>query len=187
MYLIVGLGNPGKKYMKTRHNVGFDLIDEFATNASVKFKKDKNLKSDVAVTNFCGKKIILMKPLTFMNLSGEAVSAAVNYYDINIENICVVYDDLDIDKGKIKLKQKGSSAGHNGIKSIISELKTQKFKRIKIGIKKDFDENTINYVLGRFSRYDRDMIDCAIENGISALELWLEEDFVVAMNNYNGE
>ncbi len=185
MYLIVGLGNPGKKYDKTRHNVGFDLVDIICNNEKIKLKKDKALKSEIGTLSISGQKVVLIKPQTFMNLSGEAVKSVIDYYNIDINNICVIYDDMDIPKGKIKLKLKGSAGGHNGMKSIINLIKTQDFKRLRIGIQKDYDENTVNYVLGRFSKEDRSKIDKAIEDGIQALKTWIEKDFNDAMTRFN--
>ncbi len=185
MYLISGLGNIGKKYDKTRHNVGFDCIDIIAKKYNVKLKTDKSLKSDIGVINIDGEKIILVKPLTYMNLSGEAIRVTKDYYDVELDNIFVVYDDMDIPKGSIKLKLKGSSGGHNGIKSIIAHLKTEQFKRIKIGIKKDYDEDTTSYVLGKFSRKDRKLIDEALERSVTAIEVALKQGFKQAMNEFN--
>ncbi len=185
MYLIVGLGNPGKKYDKTRHNVGFDLIDIICKKENIKLKMDKARKTEIAMTNIGGQKVVLMKPQTFMNLSGEAVKSVMDYYDINIENVCIIYDDMDIPKGKIKLKLQGGAGGHNGMKSIISLLKTQEFKRLRIGIQKDYDEDTVDYVLGRFSSLDRKKIEVAFENAESALRLWFKLNFNEAMTLYN--
>lgn len=147
MKLIVGLGNPGREYQNTRHNIGFMVIDNYLGN--VTFQKKFN--AEYYETNIKGEKVIFIKPLTFMNLSGNAVSEFVRFYKINLTDILVIHDDLDLPVGKYKIKVNSSSGGHNGIKSIISSLNSEKFARLKIGISNNKDIDTKDYVLGRFT------------------------------------
>ncbi len=185
MYLVVGLGNPGKKYDKTRHNVGFDYIDTIAKEYGIKLKNNKKQKAEVGMGFIDNTKVVLIKPTTFMNLSGEAVRIVMDYYGLDYEDILVVYDDLDLDIGKIKLRPKGSSGGHNGIKSIISHIGTQEFKRIKIGIGKHQFMSTPDYVLGKFEPDNRVHIDQAIAQSINATKHLFKTSFLDAMNDYN--
>ncbi len=175
MKLIVGLGNPGENYSKTRHNVGFMTLDALAKYYNVEFKLDKKQKGMIATVNKLGNKAILLKPTTYMNLSGEAVRSVCNYYDIKIEDILVISDDLDLPVGKIRLRDKGSAGGHNGLKSINENLKTQEYKRIKIGIDKSSVIPVVDYVLGKFSQDDMITIDQKIEKIISALDDFISD------------
>lgn len=183
IYLIVGLGNPGKKYEHTRHNVGFDFVDEFANKLGIDIDKD-GFKGKYALCKYFDKDIILLKPQTFMNNSGESIIEIVNYFKIDIDNILVVHDDMDFEPGTLKIKESGLSAGHNGIKSIIQYLKTEKFKRIRIGIGK-FDNNIIDYVLSKPSKEDSELIHMAILKAIDATKVYLNESFNKAMSIYN--
>ena len=156
MKLIVGLGNPGKDYEKTRHNCGFMAIDRYAKNNNLVFKKKFNgLFAEHTINN---NKIILLKPQTYMNLSGICVSKFVKYYNINIEDLLVIYDDVDYEVGTFKIKRNGSSAGHNGIKDIINQLHTDNIKRIKIGISKS-EIPLVDYVLNKINKEDYEKID----------------------------
>ena len=132
--LIVGLGNPGEKYIETKHNVGFMLVDKICKDLDLKFTADKIFQADIASTFLNGEKVYFVKPTTFMNESGKAVQALLAYYGLDIEDLLVIYDDLDMEVGKIRLRSKGSAGGHNGIKSIIKHIGSQEFKRIKIGL-----------------------------------------------------
>jgi PTH1 family peptidyl-tRNA hydrolase len=156
MKLIVGLGNPGEKYDKTRHNIGFDVIDNLAQELGVTNFRDK-FNGDIGEANIQGEKVFLLKPMTFMNLSGDSIREVVKFYKLDPkEDIIVIYDDMDIPLGKLKIKKKGSAGGHNGIKSIISHL-GQEFIRIKCGIgKPKKGEEVVNYVLGYFSKKERE-------------------------------
>ncbi len=155
MFLIIGLGNPGLKYKKTRHNAGFQAVDFLADKN--KFKKNKKLKSEIAKIQTNNQEVILAKPQTFMNNSGQAVKSLVDYYKIKPENIIVIYDELDLPFGEIRMKDKGSSAGHNGIKSIIENLKTENFYRIRIGIANEYKEKmqADKFVLKKFSKNEQ--------------------------------
>ncbi len=154
MKLVVGLGNPGKKYSKTKHNIGFISIDHYVDTNNLKLKKERK---------FNGKSLkigdlVLLKPHTFMNNSGLSIKAVMDYYSIDINNILVIYDDLDLPLGKTRLREKGSAGGHNGIKSIISHLKTEEFKRVRVGIDKNPLIETKNYVLGSFSKKETEIM-----------------------------
>ena len=157
MKLIVGLGNPGREYKKTRHNIGFNLIDFLADKYKYSFKIDKKFNSMVGETSINGEKVLIIKPLSFMNLSGTVVNKIKSFYDINIGDILVIQDDLDMDFGKIRVVYDSSSGGHNGIKNISECLGSQKYVRLKIGISNDKNINTKDYVLGKFSK---DNIKC---------------------------
>ena len=150
MKIIVGLGNPEPKYNMTRHNIGFMCINHivFSTNLSYKTK----FKSEYAETNINGEKIIFIKPLTYMNLSGEAVIKFVDFYNLDLEDLIILYDDKDLNFGEIKIKTNSSHGGHNGMRNIIQHLKTKNIKRVKIGIKTPYMKDTKNFVLGKFSK-----------------------------------
>lgn len=186
MFLIVGLGNPTKQYENTRHNVGFDAIDYIADeyDISVDLKKHKALIGKGVIA---GQKVILAKPQTFMNLSGESVREIIDYYNIDAETeLLVLFDDISLDVGKLRIRKKGSAGGHNGIKNIIAQTGTQNFSRIKIGVgEKPSYMDLVDYVLGHFSKEERVNINEAIENTAKAVELILQDDFEKAMNLYN--
>ena len=174
MKLVVGLGNPDKKYENTRHNCGFRAIDFYAKKNNLIFKNKYNsLYTEIIVNN---EKIILVKPQTYMNLSGTAVRKFVNFYDINIKDILIIYDDVDFEIGKFKIKRNGSSGGHNGINNIIENLKTNNIQRVRIGISKTKEE-LMSYVLGTFSKDENEKIDkllpviCNIIDDFSILDI----------------
>jgi len=180
MKLIVGLGNPGKEYDKTRHNIGFMIIDKYLGN--IKYKEKFNgffyelNKSE---------KIIFIKPQTYMNNSGECVSKFQKYYNVKTEDILVIQDDLDIEIGNFKFKIKSSSGGHNGVKSIISHLGTDNFFRMKVGIKNSNKGDTIDFVLGKFSKEDLNLIQ--FDTLISSIDDFISYDCNYVMNKYNGK
>ena len=186
MYLIVGLGNPTRKYEGTKHNVGFDaidyLVDEYNIPSSGLGHKAMYGKGMIA-----GHKVILAKPMTYMNLSGESVRELVNYYKIDPEQeLIVVYDDISLEPGQIRIRKKGSAGGHNGIKNIIANLGTDRFQRIKIGVgEKPKEWDLADYVLSPFSREERAKVDEAISHAAKALELMLSDETDAAMNEYN--
>ena len=185
MKLIVGLGNPGREYELTRHNIGFMAIDELAKrwNISLNEQKFKGV-FDAGFVN--GEKVILLKPLTYMNLSGESIRPLMDYYKIDVEDFVVMYDDLDIPVGKLRLRMKGSAGGHNGVKSTISHLGTQEFQRIRMGI--DRPKNgmkVVDYVLGRFTSEEIPDVNHSIEKAADACEEWLNKPFLQIMNTFN--
>ncbi len=183
LYLFVGLGNPGKEYEHTRHNIGFDFIDKFADSFGEDIDKN-GFHGMYTKIKYFDKDIILFKPFTYMNNSGVAIKEIKDYFKIDINNIVIIHDDMDFNPGIIRLKESGSSAGHNGIKSIINYLGTEKFKRLRIGIGK-FQYNIIDYVLTKPSKEDQEKINTAYNNGIDALKLYLKESFEKAMSFYN--
>ncbi|MBQ8891973.1 MAG: aminoacyl-tRNA hydrolase [Bacilli bacterium] len=183
MKLIVGLGNPGREYLNTRHNVGFYYLDLFAKEINATFKEKFNgMYAKVKVNN---QDVILLKPLTYMNLSGECVRDFVNYFKIDAKDILVIHDDLDMEIGRIKLKENTSSGGHNGIKDIISKLATENFKRLKIGIGKNALMDTKDYVLGKFSSSDLEIIKQNEEKVINILNDYFHLPFNDLMSKYN--
>lgn len=185
MKCIVGLGNPGKKYDKTRHNIGFMVIDELIRRHQVTLNKGK-YDNDYAIEFIQGEKVMFVKPQSFMNLSGQSVKPLIDYYNIDIDNIVVLYDDLDLPTGKIRLRQKGGHGGHNGIRSLITHLGTNKFKRIRLGIGRPTDARPIvDYVLQRFSKDQEQSVTESIVQSADACEQWLETDFIEVMNQFN--
>ncbi|GAA0353459.1 aminoacyl-tRNA hydrolase [Bacillus horti] len=186
MKLIVGLGNPGPKYELTRHNIGFLSIDYIADELGLDLNKSK-WKGLYAEGVYQGEKIILLKPMTFMNLSGESIQEVMNFYKIPVENILIIFDDLDLPFGKIKLRYKGSSGGHNGLKSIIAHLGTDQFKRIKMGIGRPEFGDTVSYVLGQFPLEQQDTLEEMLAHASKASTAFIgEDDFTKVMNKYNG-
>jgi peptidyl-tRNA hydrolase, PTH1 family len=184
--LIVGLGNPGSEYEHTRHNIGFEVIDALSQTNGLPLDKLK-FNAQFGKGKMEGEDVLLVKPLTYMNLSGEALSPIMNFYQIPIEDILVVYDDLDLPIGKIRLREKGSAGGHNGMKSIIQHLGSQNFKRIRVGIGRPVGrEKVIDYVLKRFTKEDQPSVDASIDQARKACEAWLTNPFLKVMNTYNG-
>jgi len=185
MKLIVGLGNPGKQYEDTRHNVGFKVIDVLSTRLNIPLDKMK-FNGLFGMGNIGGEKVLLLKPLTYMNLSGESVRPIMDYYDIEIENLIVVYDELDLPVGKIRIRTKGSAGGHNGMKSIIAHTGTQNFNRIRIGVDRPKAGMPItNYVLGPFSNEEKPSVIETIEKSADACEKWITTPILQVMNDYN--
>ncbi len=181
MKLIVGLGNPGKEYENTRHNIGFMVLNYFPGNNLWK-EKFNGLYSE---QNFNGEKVIFVKPLTYMNLSGDCVIRFVNYYDIRNEDILIVQDDLDLDYLKYRLKFDSSAGGHNGIKSIINNLHTQQIPRLKIGIAHDRKMDTKDYVLGHFNSNDLTHFKEMVPTYINIIEDFISNDISYCMQKYN--
>ena len=181
MKLIVGLGNPGEEYENTRHNVGFMVLDKYIDPSSYK-KKDNYLISEKLVD---GEKYYFVKPLTYMNESGQAVRKVVDYYKIDISDILIIYDDMDFNIGSIKLKASGSSGGHNGIKSIIKCLGTEDFKRLRVGISKP-EGDKINYVLGKFTRHDLGNLYYVFMYTNKIIDDFGKMSFDNLMSKYNG-
>ena len=187
MYIIAGLGNPTREYEKTRHNVGFDTIDVLADklNTSVDEKKFKGLYGRGIIA---GEKVILLKPQTFMNLSGESVREAADFYKVDPEHIIVIYDDISLDVGQLRIRKKGSAGGHNGVKNIIAHLGTQEFPRIKVGIgNKPEGWDLADYVLSKYTKAEQEALEEASEGVIGAVKLMLADDIEAAMNKYNAK
>ena len=184
MKLIVGLGNPGKKYEHTRHNMGFDTIDLFSELAKIDIDKEA-FKGLVGRGRVFDEDVYLLKPQTFMNLSGESVQEIVSYFKIPVEDIIIIYDDMALAPGTIRLRLSGSSGSHKGMQNIIDNLGTQEIKRIRIGIGEP-QFNSIDWVLGKPQGEDKIKIDQAIERATKAIREFLIHDFQNAMSKYNG-
>ena len=185
MKLIAGLGNVGEKYLFTRHNAGFMLLDKLALDYGISFKEDKNLKSLVARARIFDDEFILIKPTTFMNLSGEALIAVMNYYKIEVNDILVVFDDLSLDLGKMRFRATGSDGGHNGIKSIIKHLKTSDFARLKIGIGPQPPIPAENFVLQNFTKDELTNLKTVLTRGIAGIECYFKNGIEKTQNGYN--
>lgn len=184
MKLIVGLGNPGKEYEKTRHNIGFMAINSLMKkyNFSLTHNKFSGLYN---IINIEGEKIVFLEPQKYMNLSGEVVIQFVNFYKININDILIICDDLDMELGKIRLRRKGSSGGHNGLKNIEEHLKTNEYKRLKIGISNNKQIDTKDYVLGKFNNENLETLNKSIDKVSSIIEDFIRISFEELMSKYN--
>lgn len=184
MFLIVGLGNIGKQYENTRHNVGFDIIDIISDRYNIPVSREK-FKGTYGEGIIAYKKVILLKPSTYMNLSGESIREVVSFYKIPTEKVIVIYDDISLDIGRLRIRTQGSAGGHNGIKSIIAHLGTDVFPRIKVGIGQPKDQ-LVSHVLGKFSAEDKQAIKELFKASADAVECIVSEGITEAMNKYNG-
>ena len=182
MRMIVGLGNPGRAYAHTRHNVGFDILDILAKRRNVRILGRQG-QALTGSFELCGEQILLVKPQTFMNESGQAIGELARKHKLSPDDVLVIYDDLDLPLGKIRVRMRGSSGGHKGMKSIISHLHSEDFLRIRIGIGRAGE--AIDHVLSRFNRKDRAIMDVTLQQAADALDMILEEGIDAAMNNYN--
>lgn len=179
MKLIVGLGNPGNEYKNTRHNIGFNVLDFIALKKGISFSNNKKFNALECNTIINGEKVILIKPLSYMNLSGNVVRKYCSFYNIDSHDIMVIQDDLDMPLGKIRVLFNSSSGGHNGIKNIEENLGTREYTRLKIGISKNTDIDTKDYVLGKFSNYDLDILNDTYKK----LENLIEDFIICDINN----
>ena len=184
MKLFVGLGNPGKKYEHTRHNMGFDVIDMFSDLSQIDVDKEV-FHGLLGRGSLFDEDIMLFKPTTFMNLSGTAVKELVSYFKIPLEDVVIIFDDMALEPGNIRLRQNGSSGGHKGMQNIIDLMGTDEIKRIRIGIGEPEADDTIDYVLSKPLKEERVLIDQAIENAVQALKEILKSNFERAMNRFN--
>lgn len=184
LFVIVGLGNPGKKYEYTKHNMGFLTIDAFAEKHDIKVNRIK-YKALVGEGRISGHKVLLVKPQTYMNLSGQSVREVVNYFDVEPENLMVIYDDVDIPMGTLRMRKKGSAGTHNGMKSIIYDLQFDNFPRLRVGIGTEKKEDMIDFVLSGFTSGEKEKVEKAIENCVSALDAWIDKGIDIAMGEYN--
>jgi len=191
MILVVGLGNPGKKYANTRHNLGFRVIDEFAKkNNFPDFKLSKKFLAEISKSSFNNQKIILAKPQTFMNLSEKAVKLLIENCKLKVENLFVVHDEIDLPLGKIRISKGRGAAGHKGVESIIKELKTKKFVRFRIGIQPANNEQrtankTEKFVLGKFTKQEENIVKEVIKKTAEAIEMAIKEGLEKAISKYN--
>lgn len=186
MFLIAGLGNPGKQYEMTRHNIGFEVIDYISKEYNIKVNKIKH-KALIGEGMLQGERVILAKPQTYMNLSGESIREICSYYKLGAENIIIIYDDIAIPSGSVRIRAKGSAGGHNGMKSIIYQLQTDEFMRLRIGVgapkHKDYDLK--DYVLGRFGRDEADDIISAVKSCPDALVMMMRSGANAAASKFN--
>ena len=187
MYLIVGLGNPEEEYSNTRHNMGFCTINEISKKFNILVTKNKfNSLYGQGLIN--GEKVILVKPQTYMNLSGEAVKEFVDFYKVDLTNIILIYDDMDVEKGKIKVRKQGSSGSHNGVKSVVEYLNSEKIPRIRIGIGKPENKKLmIEYVIGKISKQEQEELNEGIKKAAEAVEIIINNNLDTAMNAYNNK
>ncbi|WP_163539366.1 aminoacyl-tRNA hydrolase [Gracilibacillus sp. YIM 98692] len=185
MKCIVGLGNPGKKYESTRHNVGFMVVEEILRRNQWKLSKNK-FHGLFTVENTQQDKIILLEPQTYMNLSGESIRPLMDFYQIDAEDLVVIYDDLDLPLGRVRLRQTGGHGGHNGVRSVIDHLGTKRFNRLRFGIgRPDVPMSVIDYVLGKFSKEEEPVLQDAVTHAADAMEVWMDKPFSIVMNDYN--
>lgn len=185
MYAIIGLGNPEKKYAKTRHNIGFVVIDELASRMDIDVKTRRH-QAICGAGNFAGEKIILVKPQTYMNASGQSVRAVMDFYKLDPETeIIVISDDVALPIGKVRVREHGSAGGHNGLKDIIRHLGTDKFTRVRVGVGDNDGKDMIKHVLKRMSKAERQAVAEGVDNAASAIETIIQSDVETAMNKYN--
>ena len=184
MHLIVGLGNPGAQYENTRHNIGFKVIDNIAKEYNIEINRQK-FKGVYGEGFINGEKVILLKPTTYMNLSGESIREVVDFYKLTCEDIVVIYDDISLDVGRLRIREKGSAGGHNGIKSIIAHLGTDVFPRIKVGVGQP-NVDLVNYVLGKFTDEEMEVLSESIDASTKAVSEIIKYDVNTAMNKFNG-
>lgn len=184
MYIIVGLGNPGRKYENTRHNMGFIAVDLLAEKYGIKIDKIK-FKALVGEGRIAGQKVLLVKPQTFMNLSGQSVVEVMNFYKEEIENLIVIYDDIDIPTGSIRLRKKGSAGTHNGMRNIVYLLGEDGFPRIRVGIGSEKKVDLVSYVIGGVSKGEKELLEEALTRAADAAACIVEKGIDKAMNEYN--
>lgn len=184
MYIIAGLGNPGRKYENTRHNIGFIALDLLAERNDIKINKLKH-KALVGEGRISGQKVLLVKPQTYMNLSGQSLREVMAYYKEDIEHLIVIYDDIDIPEGTIRIRKKGSAGTHNGMRSIVYDLASDQFPRIRIGMGAERKSDLKDFVLGGFSKEEKGLLEEAVERAALAAERIVEKGIEKAMNEYN--
>lgn len=184
MKIIVGLGNPGRKYKDSRHNIGYRVVEELAGRYAVE-KEESRFDAIIGHIRIGGDKVLLVKPLTYMNLSGKAVRPLVNWFKADIKDIIVAYDDMDLDPGIMRIREKGGTGGHKGMASISEWMSSRDFARLRIGVGHPPSEDVIDWVLGRFSPPEEDIINKTVIRAADALEVWVKEGIVKTMNAYN--
>lgn len=187
MYLIVGLGNPEEEYENTRHNMGFKVINKIAKDCDIKISQSK-FNGQYTIEHINGEKVIFLKPQTYMNSSGESVIEFKNFYKIPSENIIIVYDDMDLEPGTIRIRKKGGPGTHNGMKSVVHFLQTEDFVRVRVGIgKPKYSNDLINYVIGAIDEEDKEILEKGINKAADAVLEILKNGIDVAMNQYNSK
>lgn len=185
MKLIIGLGNPGKEYENTRHNIGFSFLDFYLLNHKITGEWKKKFNGLYLQTSIQDEKVIFLKPQTYMNLSGDSVRKVMDYFQIALEDILVISDDMDLNLGNFKLRSSGSSGGHNGLKSIEKSVESSAFKRLKVGISKNIEEDTKDYVLGHFSKVEKKILEELFPKLSCVLDDYFTLSFDCLMNRYN--
>ena len=184
MYVIAGLGNPGKKYENTRHNIGFITIDQLAEKHDIKVDKLK-FKALVGEGRISGQKVILVKPQTYMNLSGESLQEVVNFYKVEPENLIVIYDDIDLELGTLRIRKAGSAGTHNGMRSVVQHLNSKDFPRIRIGMGGPGKRDLVDFVIGGFTKDEKGPLEETVTKAVEAIECIVEKDTDMAMNRFN--
>ncbi len=185
LYLIVGLGNPGKSYEKTRHNIGFEAVQQLARKWGLQFRKQVKFKSALAEGIVDSKRVVLQMPLTYMNCSGEAVVLAMRFWKIDLARLLVIVDDIAIPVGQLRLKNNSGSGGHNGLKSIEGHLQTSSYARLRIGVGDRETGDLVSHVLGRFNETEEKIVPNVLERAVKTTEIWLNEGITIAMNFAN--
>ncbi len=187
MKVIAGLGNPGAEYANTPHSIGFEVVDAFVRSSGLTWKASASFKGEIASGVVEGVKVVLVKPTTYMNLSGECVAPVLKYHNATVADLIVVSDDIDLPMGKIRVRPNGSAGGHNGIKSVISHVGTQEFVRVRVGVGRDEHNrgNVIGHVLGKFSADARKVMDEVVEEAVHVVETLENNSVEIAMNRYN--
>jgi PTH1 family peptidyl-tRNA hydrolase len=187
MKLVVGLGNSGRKYEHTRHNVGFDVVDEVARRVGAVFRRSWRFPADLAEATVAGERVLLVKPRTFMNRSGEAVGPLARKKGVTPADVLVVVDDVELDCGRLRLRRGGSAGGHNGLKSVIEIMGSDVFPRVRVGVGRTPEGgDMVQHVLGRFSPADREAVEQAVERAADAVEMVVREGLDKAQNKFNG-
>jgi peptidyl-tRNA hydrolase, PTH1 family len=184
MKIIAGLGNPGPEYKNTRHNIGYLVLEELAARHPLE-KQESRFDALIGQVRIKGEKVLLVKPLTYMNLSGRALQPLLHWHKLDLQDFLVVYDDMDLPLGSLRIRPGGGSGGHKGIKSIVERLGSQEFARIRLGIGRPTDREAADWVLGRFSPAEREQMEQAVRKAADAAEKWVEAGLVTAMNTYN--
>lgn len=186
MKLIVGLGNPGREYARTRHNVGFDIVDELARRIGVEFRRSWRFPAELAEGTLAGERVWLVKPRTFMNRSGEAVGPLMRKKGMQPADVVVVVDDVDLPTGRVRVRKTGSAGGHNGLKSLIAHIGSDQFPRVRVGIGRHAQRDTVEHVLGRFSPDEQPVVEESIRRAADAVVAALKEGWDRAMTEFNG-
>jgi PTH1 family peptidyl-tRNA hydrolase len=188
MKIVVGLGNPGSKYKGTRHNVGFDVIDALVERHAFGSRAKSKFNANVNEVMIGTTKVLLLSPLTYMNLSGQSVRAAIDFFKLDLEDLMVVCDDLNLAIGRIRIRAKGSAGGQNGIKDIINRVGSQEFPRLRLGIgRPPANWDTADYVLGKFDEHDQVLVDDSVKQAVKACESWIENGVLATMNQFNAD
>ena len=184
MKIVVGLGNPGPEYRNTRHNIGFRVLEQLAARHRVE-RQESKYDSIIAEIRIKGERILLVKPLTYMNLSGRSVQPLVHWHKLDLADLMVIYDDMDLPVGSLRIRANGGSGGHKGMKSIIGRLNTEEFSRVRIGIGRPDQHDPTDWVLGRFSGTEKELIESTVNKAADAVETWITKGLSEAMNAYN--